>query len=248
MIKEAALALAACTLAAKAGFQANSFSPSEGRTLKYQIAIPSELKPQQKVPLIIFFHGAGERGDDNQAQLTHGARQLLAFSETNKQPSIIVAPQCPKGKQWVDTPWGDLSHTMPESPSESMQLAIELLDSLIEQLPVDTSRIYVSGLSMGGYASWDIIQRRPHFFAAAFIVCGGADTTRAESLKHLPLWFFHGSEDTVVKTSRSRDMHQALQAAGSKAKYTEYPGVNHNSWTPAYNDQTALSWLFKQKK
>lgn len=247
MIKHVALTLAT-SLAANAGFQAKSFTPTEGRSLNYQISIPENLAAAQRVPLLIFFHGAGERGDDNQAQLKHGTSQILEFTKTNKQPAIIVAPQCPNGKQWVNTPWGDLSHTMPEHPSEPMQLAIDLLDSLVQNLPVDQSRIYVSGLSMGGYGSWDIIQRRPHFFAAAYIVCGGADTARAASLKHLPIWFFHGSDDTVVKTSRSRDMFKALQAAGSNAKYTEYPGVKHGSWTPAYQNQEGLRWIFAQKK
>ena len=227
---------------------AEDFKAETFKSLPYRIHIPDGLDKSKKYPLIIFFHGAGERGDDNKRQLVHGCKELLAYSKKTAQNAIIIAPQCAKKKQWVDTPWGALSHTMPKQPSEQMQLAVDLLKSKVKELPVDEGRIYVSGLSMGGYGTWDIIQRMPEYFAAAIPVCGGGDTAQAAKLKNLPIWVFHGGNDKVVKTSRSRDMVAAIKKVKGKVKYTEYPGVGHNSWSPTFKNDEVLKWLFEQKK
>ncbi|MDB4703992.1 prolyl oligopeptidase family serine peptidase, partial [Akkermansiaceae bacterium] len=142
----------------------------------------------------------------------------------------------------------DLSHKMPIEPSNSMQLTIELLNESIKKLPVDKKRIYVTGLSMGGFGTWDIVQRMPKIFAAAMPVCGGGDAELASEIKTVPIWVFHGGSDNVVKTKRSQDMVTALEKVGSKVKYTEYEGVGHNSWDRTYRDENALRWLFHQKK
>jgi predicted peptidase len=198
-------------------------------------------------PLVLFLHGAGERGSDNEKQLVHGAKKLLTYSQQNHLPVIIVAPQCPSGQQWVNVPWGDDAHTMPAAPSDAMRLTIELLEELKGKLPVDTSRISVTGLSMGGFGTWDIIQRMPTSFSAAMPICGGGDTAMAAAIKDLPIWVFHGGADTTVKTQRSRDMVNAIKQFGGNVRYTEYEGVGHGSWGRAYANKEALKWLFETK-
>ena len=229
-------------------FEAKTYSSSAGEPLKYRIHVPEAKDPAEKLPLILFFHGAGERGDDNVSQLTHGANPIMAYAKKADTDVIVIAPQCPKGKQWVDTPWSADSHTMPAKPSESMQLVIDLLKEVRETMPVDETRIYVTGLSMGGFGTWDIIQRMPDTFAAAMPVCGGGDTAEAETIKDIPIHVFHGGNDTVVKTKRSQDMVAALKTAGSTVQYTEYPGVGHDSWSKTYSTDENLAWLLAQKK
>jgi poly(3-hydroxybutyrate) depolymerase len=216
--------------------------------LLYRIHTPEKIEQGKKYPLVVLLHGAGERGDDNKKQLAHGAADILKFAQAAKQPIFFIAPQCPRGQQWVNTPWGKMSHTMPKEPSKSMALAIGLIKKTVADSPVDENRIYVTGLSMGGFATWDIVQRMPDYFAAAMPICGGADTAQAAKLKDMPIWCFHGGNDRVVKTQRSRDMIAAIKKAGGAPKYTEYPGVGHNSWTKTFGDKEVLTWLFAQKK
>ena len=141
-----------------------------------------------------------------------------------------------------------LSHVMPATPSAPMRLTLEWLNECIKTLPVDEKRIYVTGASMGGFGTWDIIQRQPTLFAAAMPVCGGGDTALAPQIKQIPIWAFHGGNDDAVKTSRSRDMIEALKKAGGTPRYTEYPGVRHDAWTPTYANPAVLKWLFDQSK
>ncbi len=241
------LSVTALPLQADETYVAKTYRSGD-ESLLYRIHVPEEAEDEEKLPLLIFFHGAGERGDDNQRQLFHGTADIMRIAGSKGVPLIVVAPQCPNGQQWVDTPWGDLSHTMPKEPSAPMRLSIGLLKELAAELPVDPDRVYVSGLSMGGFGTWDIVQRMPDYFAAAIPVCGGGDTAEAAKLKDLPIWCFHGSEDGVVKPKRSRDMIAAIKEAGGDPKYTEYPGVGHNSWTATYRDPEVLGWLFKQRR
>lgn len=238
----------AAAVHAQDDFQAKTYKSTDGKVLNYRIHIPSKMDSGQKYPLVILFHGAGERGGDNNKQLTHGARAILDYSVKNNSPAIIVVPQCPGGMQWVNTPWNADSHTMTPEPAEPMRLSIELLQQLIKEQPVDTKRLYVTGLSMGGFAVWDIIQRKPDAFAAAIPICGGGDVQCAKAIAKVPIWAFHGSADGAVKTQRSRDMIEALKKVDGKALYTEYEGVGHNSWTQTYEDPKVMKWMFEQKK
>ncbi len=244
------IALSSCltaSLSADSEFAAKIYQTPDGESLNYRLHLPENMDPTQSYPLVLFLHGAGERGSDNEKQLKHGAKKILAYSIQSQTPAIIVAPQCPTGQQWVNTPWANDAHTMPEAPSDSMRLTIELLEALKETLPVDSSRIAVTGLSMGGFGTWDIIQRMPTSFSAAMPICGGGDTAMAETIKGLPIWVFHGALDTAVKTQRSRDMVEAIQQVGGKVRYTEYEDVGHGSWGRAYNNQEALKWLFETR-
>ena len=162
--------------------------------------------------------------------------------------TIIIVPQSPQNQQWVDIPWDTNSHIMPKEPSQPMRLVIGLMKDVISKQPVDEKRIYVTGLSMGGFGTWDILQRMPNIFAAAIPVCGGGDTMLAGMIKDIPIWAFHGDKDPIVKTIRSRDMIAAIKKAGGKPQYTEYKDVEHNSWTQTYADKNVLRWLFTQKK
>jgi predicted peptidase len=226
---------------------AETFKTSDGETLKYRLHMPEALAAGAKVPLILFLHGAGERGDDNARQLKHGVADLIRFSQTNGQ-AVVLAPQCPTGQQWVNVNWNALSHSMPSMPSAPMKLALLLLQEKLASLPVDPSRIYVTGISMGGYGAWDIVQRKPELFAAAIPICGGGDTRLATEIKRVPLWVFHGDQDGAVPVSRSRDMVNALKASDANVQYREYPGAGHDVWTRTYADTTVLTWLFAQRK
>lgn len=216
----------------------------EFKGLKYRLFKPEAV--EGKIPLVLFLHGAGERGDDNAAQTKHGVKAFVARQAMN--PHVLVAPQCPKGKKWNDVDWHAPTHKTPEAPSEPMALVMELLDVLPKELPIDPKRIYVTGLSMGGYGTWDLLTRRPELFAAAAPICGGGDETSAAKIAKIPQWIFHGDKDGVVKPERSRNMVEALKKAGGEPRYTEYPGVGHDSWTPAYKDPALFEWLFSQKK
>lgn len=232
---------------AKELFEARTFKGSAGE-LNYRLLKPKDYDANKKYPLVIFFHGAGERGSDNTKQLVHGMGNFASDEVRAKYPAFVVAPQCPEGKQWVSVPWSEDRHTMPKEPAAPMQLSLELLESLQKEFSIDSSRLYVTGLSMGGFGTWDIIQRRPDLFAAAAPICGGGDVDGAKTMAKLPIWVFHGDQDTAVKTQRSRDMVAALKAAGGEPKYTEYKNTGHNSWSPTYSDPKFYEWLFAQQK
>ena len=244
------LCLGATTMFAQTALElttAETFAvPGEG-TLLYRQHVSPNLPQDGKVPLILFLHGAGERGNDNKAQLKHGVSDLIKYADANGG-AIIIAPQCPKDEKWVDIEWDSLAHAMPAEPSASMKLVLALLNDKIEKMPVDPERVYVTGLSMGGYGTWDIIQRRPKLFAAALPICGGGDPALASVIKNIPIWIFHGDADNLVKVVRSREMDAALKASGGNVQYREYPGVGHDSWTATYADKDVLKWMFEQKR
>jgi predicted peptidase len=224
------------------------YQDAAGKKLPYRLLKPPAVEEGKRYPLVIFLHGAGERGSDNEKQLVHGVPQFAAKENREKYPCFLIAPQCPAGQRWVEVDWSADSHTQPKEPGEAGRLTLELIDRAITDLPVDPKRVYVTGLSMGGYGTWDLLARRPDRFAAGAIVCGGADEATAERIKHIPVWVFHGARDTAVKPARSRNMVAALEKTGGKPKYTEYPDVGHNSWDNAYRDPKLFAWLFAQQK
>lgn len=221
------------------------FTGSDGKTFRYRFA---GRDAAGKVPLVVFLHGAGERGDDNRSQLVHGVTELVDWLDAHEAGYRLVAGQVPENMGWVNVPWGDTSHTMPRAPSETMALLLELIDSMLAAGGIDASRIYATGISMGGYGTWDIVCRRPELFAAALPICGGGDTAMAPAIASLPVWTFHGSADDAVPVCRSRRMVSALWEAGSNAHYREYPDAGHNVWTRTYRDPEVLAWLFAQRR
>jgi hypothetical protein len=390
-----ALLLASANVACSADikdFEARQYKDADGNVLLYRLYKPKDYDAHRKYPLIVFLHGAGERGNNNTAQV----RDALHWARDGVQkdnPSFILAPQCPSappalqlygdrkqfdqtyndygksagqwktyslllnklptgeknwlslinaanppadgafrnirvyedgssaqaidlrkldfshragnGKvavsddgstvtltggvrikapfkytvtpksviefdfrstqqgqihaidldndeffdsRWASMDWSAKKGAAGKEPSTPMRLTLEVLAGLQKEFNLDDNRLYITGLSMGGYGTWDVIWRHPHLFAAAVPVCGGADESKAPLIKDLPIWCFHGGADPVVPTERSRNMIAALKAAGGHPKYTEYPGVGHNSWDRAYSEPELPKWLFSQKR
>jgi len=200
-------------------------------------------------PLVVFLHGAGERGDDNASQLKFLPAWMAEPDTRRRHPAFVLAPQCRMDERWVDVSWAD-GRSTPQSPAPSTDLAaaIAAIDDVVAREAVDPARIYLTGLSMGGYGTWDLAARSPERFAAIMPICGGGDERTAARLATLPLWCFHGDADKAVPVGRSRDMIAAVRRAGGKPIYSELAGVGHDSWTPAYRDGFVLDWLFSQRK
>lgn len=222
----------------------NRANPSE--VLPYRLAKPADWSPTNRYPLLVFLHGAGERGTDNQRQVSLGRSWME--QAVAQHHAIVVAPQCPPDARWVEVDWILPAHAMPAEPSRPMRLLLDLLPAIEKDCGVDPARRYVAGLSMGGYGTWDALCRRPDYFAAGVPICGGGDEKQAAAIAAIPLWAFHGEVDNVVPVARSRNMIEALKKAGGAPKYTEFPGVNHFSWNKAFRDPQLLAWLFEQKR
>jgi predicted peptidase len=242
-------------------FEAREFKAADGGVLPYRLLKPlddvakeedvkdaKQADAKRKYPLVLFLHGAGERGDENVRQLIHGGKAMADQTMRRRHPAFVVAPQCPADKKWVEVPWDASSHSMPDDPGETMQRVFELLASLQKEFPIDDARIYGIGLSMGGYGTWDILQRKPELLAAGVPICGGGDPEHAKALVNTPVWAFHGGADPVVPPQRSRDMIKALVEAGGRPIYTEYEGVGHNSWTETFDNRLMWDWLFAQRR
>lgn len=221
---------------------------SKTDSLPYRLLKPPGVSEQKKYPLIIFFHGAGERGRDNEAQLKHVMPLFLEPKNRDQFPCFVVAPQCPEKLWWAEYNGRGTDLKQRDQPARPMKLFMELFDRLVSELPVDTTRIYVIGLSMGGYGTWDLISRFPNRFAAAVPICGAGDTRSAPRIRHIPIWAFHGALDKVVVPAQSRVMIKALQQSGGLPGYTEYPDVEHNSWDFAVKEPFLLKWLFAQQR
>ena len=215
----------------------------------YRLLRPATLEPGKRYPLVLFLHGAGERGSDNTSQLKYLPTWLAEPPLRQQFPCFVVAPQCRAEHRWSPFDWSDkTSSPLAAEPTADLAAAIAALDAVCREEPVDGSRIYLTGLSMGGYGSWELAARQPERFAAVVPICGGADEAQAAKIAHLPIWCFHGDADRVVPVERSRSMVAALKAAGGSPKYSELPGVGHDSWTPAYRDGSLLEWLFAQRQ
>jgi predicted peptidase len=227
-------------------------------TLRYRIMYPLNYDAHKKYPLILFLHGAGERGNDNELQLIHGSRLFADPLNREKFPAIVLFPQCSSDDFWAnirrEKSRVDSSKLVFDFPvdipmGKSLALVSRLLDSLVSTGNINKKKIYVGGLSMGGMGTFEILWRKPGFFAAAIPICGGGNETKVKEYgKNFPIWVFHGDADPVVDVSHSRKMVATLKAVKAKVKYSEYPGVGHDSWTNAFAEPTLLQWLFDQKR
>ncbi len=234
-------------------FQMAEFTDSRSIVLKYRILYPENYNPLKKYPLILFLHGAGERGDDNKAQLTHGA--LVWTEKLTANPAIVILPQCPKEDYWASVKFSrakyplDLDFNYSYLETNSLHAAVELVKSFIENKKADKHRIYITGMSMGGMGTFEAVYRYPKLFAAAMPICGGGDiSSYGKKQAKVPFWIFHGSADGVVPGEKSVEMHKKLYDLGANVKYTEYPGVNHNSWDNVFKEENYPNWFFQFKK
>ncbi len=233
----------------KTMFEKHEFAGSgEGTPLRYRLMRPTAVEEGKKYPLVLFLHGAGERGSDNEAQLKWGMADFATEEARNKYPAYVLAPQCPTGEKWSNVDWSARESSLPEKASDSMGLTLQVIEKMLKEEPIDPARIYITGLSMGGYGTWDALARRPELWAAAIPICGGGDPATVERFKAIPIWCFHGDADTAVRVERSRQMIEALKKAGVEPKYTEYPGVGHNSWSATYANPEVHAWLFAQRR
>ncbi|PHQ36204.1 carboxylesterase family protein [Rhodopirellula bahusiensis] len=227
----------------KPGEQTENFfsipQPAEGRPekLPYLLYTPSDYVAGQGAPMLLFLHGLGESGDGNFKQIAvHGPPKRVA-KEGKEFPFVIVSPQSPhpgKERELVVASW-------------KVDELMALLDHVEEHLTIDTSRVYVSGLSMGGFGTWRLAATHPERFAAAVPVCGGGKTEWADELAKLPIWAFHGGKDTVVETRESEEMVAAIQRAGGDVKLTIYPEAGHDSWTATYANPEVYAWLMRHQ-
>lgn len=241
------------------GQEATAYQPvqfiQKGDTLPYKILYPENFDPKQEYPLLLVLHGAGERGRDNMAQLTHGSMLFLKDEVRKNYPAIVVFPQCPPESYWsnvvVDRDARPLQFKFQTSgePTSAMKLLLGLLSELKDRDYVDKNRIYVGGLSMGGMGTLELLRREPKTFAAAFSICGGDNLENARKYRGVPLWLFHGTKDDVVPVSFSQSLADHLEKIGAKnIKLTLYPDVKHNSWNRAFAETNLMPWLFSKKK
>ncbi len=206
----------------------------EGKSYPYVVYVPRAYRAEKPWPAILFLHGAGERGSDGLKQSEVGLGRAVRMNP-ERYPAITVFPQCPTGDSFR---------------SLGGKIALMALDATLKEFKIDEKRQYLTGLSMGGYGTWAIAAQFPERFAALVPICGGGEpATMAPRLKGVPIWVFHGDADQAVPVARSREMVEAIKGAGSTVvKYTEYPGVGHNSWDAAYGDAEMATWLFSQHR
>ena len=204
----------------------------EGATIKYVVFVPKGYTPEKPHPTILFLHGAGEQGDDGQSQVKVGLGAAIKKAE-EKWNYIVIFPQKPKGKG------GFMEHE---------KLILGIIEKTKKEYKVDDKRLYITGLSMGGMGTWSLACKYPDMFAAAAPVCGRGNPADAAKIKDLPIWNFHGDKDNAVAIKGSQDMIDAVKAAGGNPKFTIYPGVGHNSWDKAYNDEKLEEWFIQHAK
>ncbi|MDK2907328.1 MAG: hypothetical protein PWP02_928 [Thermosipho sp. (in: thermotogales)] len=222
-------------------------------TLPYRLFIP-KIEEDKRYPLVVFLHGANERGDDNEKQVNE-YKGVVTWASTEiqlKNPCFIFAPQCPE-KSW----WGNYSKTENVfKPNSTLYTVMLIINRILDEYPIDEKRVYITGLSMGGFGTITLISEFPEKFAAGVVVCGGGNVKKANKLKKVPIWFFHAEDDPVVPVEFSRVLFNEIKRLGGDVRYTEYPrgylnslGLHpHSAWIPAYKDKVMIEWLFKNIK
>lgn len=223
-----------------------------GEYLPYRLFMPDGWKTEKNpLPLVLFLHGAGKRGNDNIKPTSSHVDGLISITKSGKYKAFLLAPQCAKDKRWAEISWQVPAYTNPVPISSTMKMVFTVLDGVIKKYNIDTNRIYVTGLSMGGFGTFDIIYRRPDMFAAAAPLSGGGATATAKKIAHIPLWAFHGTKDKAVSVNLTREMIKAMKKAGGNPKYTELKGQGHVIWKPIYDgktDKKFYQWFFSREK
>jgi len=236
-------------------FVSRKYTNSDGATMPYRLFIPRAYDRDRSYPLVVYLHGGGGLGSDNLKQIsggnTNGTQVWISQAAQSKHPAFVIAPQAPEGATWGGPDASELS-----SPA---LLMLEILEGLQREFSIDRTRLYLTGQSLGGFGTWDIIIRRPDLFAAAVPLCGGGSLNQSpfrtvyrpadvETIKGMPIWVFHGADDESVPVQGSREMVATLRKLGSKIKYTEYPRVGHAVWEHAYAEPALIDWMFAQRR
>lgn len=232
-------------------FNVNGFDYCESDNgMPYRLYYPENYSEEYAYPVVLFLHGAGERGTDNEATLIHVLQDWFNDLESPIYQSIVIVPQCPEGEQWVNTPWENGSYdSVAVGESDAIKEVLSILELICSTDSVNRNRIYVAGISMGGYGTWNLLMNHSDLFAAGMPICGAADPARAEILKNMPVYAFHGDRDSVVPVTGSRDMVNAIIAkGGTQAIYHEVLNTDHNSWSYAASRGDALRWIFLQRR
>ena len=217
------------------------------RTYPYRLLEPLTQLHGTPRPLVVFLHGAGERGDDNAAQLRWLPERLAAPDARTELPCYLLAVQCPTDEKWVDVPWHELQNSQQAArPTRALAAVMQAIDDVVARPGIDPARIYATGLSMGGFGAIELVARQPDRFAALLAVCGGGDPLAMQALVGVPAQFWHGGDDAVVPPARTRELVAALRTLGAPVLHQELPGVGHDVWRQAYGDRGALPWLFAQ--
>lgn len=259
MYRSVAAALAMCAIVTPAAAQQletgflNRTVTVAGTTYRYQVYVPAEYDPAVAWPVILFLHGGGERGSDGLLQTQVGLAAAIR-SHRDRYPAIVVLPQAPAEPTTPASVWQDVG-----------DVALAALDRTQAEFRTDSARVYLTGMSQGGNGTWYLAYHQPQRFAALVVICGWVVETGgrpgvfgptedepyvalARRIRHLPIWIFHGDEDTVIPVDESRRMHDALRTLGSDVRYTEIAGGNHNAWDPAYLSPDLPIWLFEQRR
>lgn len=198
--------------------------------LNYLLYLPKNYNTKEKFPLILFLHGMGERGDDLNKLKVHGIPKIV--EQKDDFPFIAVSPQCPADSWWT-------------AETDALNA---LLKDVVKKYSVDKKRIYLTGLSMGGFGTWSLAIAYPEWFAAIVPICGGGDPEKVSAIKDIPVWVFHGAKDNLVKLEQSERMVNALKQIGGNVKFTVYPDAEHDSWTATYDNPELYEWLLQQSK
>lgn len=207
---------------------------AEHRKLPYQVFGPAELDKEARLPVVVYLHGTGERGSDNEKQIVEGPRSFVRESNFEKRPCIVIVPQCPEGEGWS----GGLGDDV-----------IDLIEDVLKEVSIaDEDRVYITGYSMGSFGTWSILGQEPKLFAAAIPIAGGGNAGLARDLRKIPIWTFHGDKDESCSVADTRAIVAALEKAKAPVKYTEMKGEGHGIPGKVYNDVAVHEWLFAQKR
>jgi len=224
-----------------------AYTNDAGKVLTCRLHSPRFPEAGKKYPLILFLHGSNECGTNNLSQIKMGLPKLLSSLLLQQEQVMVLAPQCSRENWWVKNVSMSADHALAKNIAPSLAAVLELCQHLVETKQADPDRLYITGLSLGGFATWDAIQRYPKMFAAAVPICGNGDIQQVRAIKSMPIWVFHAKDDKHVPVDCSRRMVKKLKAAGAKkVNYTEYESGGHNSWDRAYANKQMIEWLLQQ--
>lgn len=235
------------------------YEDQAGNTLPYRLFLPQGYDPSVKYPLVVFYHGAGQRGTENTSPSGGHTTNLYNATQgslSDNYKALLLVPQCPNEQRWVEFNWAQVSYTDAQEPSpgQAMTLSLAILDQVVATYPVDHNRIYITGLSMGGIGTWDVIRHRPFRVTAAMPLSGGGNREQGPLISSIPIWAYHGDSDTVVPTRGTDQMNEAITAAGGSIHYSRPTGIRHSGWGTFYDNstyrndygETTMEWLFSQ--